>query len=157
MQRLINHIIYDFIPKESIIAFLAMAVAVGTTMVLWKYRKSNEVLYLILIEIFAAFWAFTSGMEYLSVNFATKVVWCQISYLGIAFIPLCYFLFTTAFSQKFHLITPLNITLLSIIPFITILLAMTNDYHHLVWKNVQMSSQSYNTLIIEHGIWFWVY
>jgi hypothetical protein len=66
--------------------------------------------------------------------------WSHLSYFGIAFLPVSYFFFTTAFSQKFHLITPRNIALLTVIPFITIPLALTNEFHHLIWKSVSLDN-----------------
>lgn len=150
------HINFDTIPKISIIEFLAVAVALGTVAILWRYRKSKEVMYLIYIEIFAAVWAFTCGLEFLSTDLETKKFWSQLSYLGFSFLPLFYFLFTTAFSQKHHIITPRNLAILSVIPFVTVPLALTNEYHNLVWKNVTLSPDQ-NMTIIEHGIWFWIF
>jgi PAS domain S-box-containing protein len=150
------HISFDTLPKVSIIEFFAVAVALGTVAILWRYRKSKEVMYLIYIEIFAAVWALTYGLEFLAVDLETKKFWSQLSYLGFSFLPLFYFLFTTAFSQKYHLITPRNLALLSVIPFVTVPLALTNDYHNLVWKNVTLSSDQ-SMIIIEHGTWFWIF
>ncbi len=150
-------VVSQYLPMESVIAFLAMLVAVGTVIILWKFRKSGEVIYLIFIELFAAIWALTSGLEFMSTSLEMKMIWSQLSYFGIAFLPVSYFLFTTAFSQKFHLISPRNIALLSIIPFITIPLVLTNEYHHLVWKNVILDNFENNTIIIDHGSWFWIY
>jgi hypothetical protein len=59
----------------------------------------------------------------------SKKFWSQLSYFGFSFLPLFYFLFTTAFSQKYHIITPRNLAALSVIPFVTIPLALTNDFH----------------------------
>ncbi len=157
MLKSIDHIVLKPFPLESLIAFIAMAVALGTISILWKYRKSGEVIFLLLVEIFAAIWAFTSGMEFKSNTLEMKTLWSQMSYFGIAFLPLCYFLFTTAFSQKYNLLTPRTIALLSIIPFVTIPLALTNEYHSLVWEKVRLSDQPYNTILIDHGSWFWIF
>ncbi len=145
------------IPMESFIAFMAIMVAVSTSAILWKYKRSAEVIYLIFIEILAAIWAFTSGMEFLADTLEMKKFWSQLSYFGIAFLPVCYFLFSVAFSQKFQFLKPLVITLLSIIPFLTIPIALTNEYHHLLWKNVTLSGNELNTTTIQHGVWFWVF
>jgi PAS domain S-box-containing protein len=156
MLKLILNNGYKTIPHESFIEFIAIAVALGTVGVLWRYRKSVEVKYLIIIEILAAIWAFTCGIEFLSNDLDTKKFWSQMSYFGIAFLPVSYFLFTTAFSQKSHIITPRTVALLSVIPFITIPLVLTNDYHSLVWKNVTLNAET-NMILIEHGSWFWIF
>ncbi|RIH63086.1 PAS domain S-box protein [Mariniphaga sediminis] len=156
MAGTLVHTILDTLPQESIIEFLAVVMAVCTIVILWRYRKSPEVKYMLFIEFFAAIWAFTYGMEFSSPDLETKKHWSQLSYLGISFLPVCYFLFTTAFSQKYHVITPLNIGLLSIIPFFTLLLIFTNDYHLLVWSKVWLANGA-NMLLYKHGIWFWVF
>ncbi|SHF84508.1 PAS/PAC sensor signal transduction histidine kinase [Mariniphaga anaerophila] len=150
------NIIFKSLPKESIIEFLAVAIALGTLAILWKHRKSPEVKYLIFIELSAAIWALTAGFEFMSSTLETKQLWSQASYLGFSFMPLLYFLFASAFSQKIKYITPTSITLLLVIPFITISLSFTNDFHHLIWSNVTLDAAK-NMLVIEHGMWFWIF
>lgn len=143
------------ITQESFIEFFAASMAVVTIGVLWKYRKAPEVKYLIFVELFAAVWAAAYAFEFNAQSLETKIFWSQTSYFGIAFLPLSYFLFTTAFSQKTALINPRNISLLLIIPFITLLLVFTNNFHHLVWAKISLHSDL-NMLIYKHGPWFWV-
>jgi PAS domain S-box-containing protein len=156
MAQTIIHISLNSFPMESFIEFLAVAFAVGTIAVLWRYKKSQEVVYLIFIEVFAAIWALFCGLEFMADDLESKKFWSQLSYFGFSFLPLFYFLFTTAFSQKYHIITPRNLAALSVIPFVTIPLALTNDFHHLIWKNVALNSEM-NMMIIEHGPWFWIF
>ncbi|HKL33398.1 MAG TPA: histidine kinase N-terminal 7TM domain-containing protein [Tangfeifania sp.] len=142
--------------NESLIEFMAALIALSTILVLWRYRKADEVRFLIFVQLFAAIWALTYALEFSTQNFEMKILWSQASYFGIAFLPLSYFLFTTAFSQKTDLINPRNIALLSVIPFITVLLVFTNESHHLVWKTIVLSEEK-NMLLYQHGIWFWIF
>lgn len=146
---------YHFTTGTIIEAFTALA-ALLTIGILWRSRKSKEVKYLIYLEVFIAIWATTYALEFGTSNLEIKVFWSKMSYLGIAFAPLSYFLFTTAFSQKEHIINLRNITLLSVIPFVTLLMVFTNDYHHLVWPNVTLDPVV-NIAHYDHGIWFWVF
>lgn len=145
------------LPLESLIAFSAMAIAIGTIGFLWKFRKSTEVIYLMLVEISAAIWAMSSGIEYISGSLEMKKTWAELSYLGIAFLPVSYYLFTKAFRQKHKNITPRNILLLSLVPVITILLVFTNDHHHLIWKSINLSSSNFSNLVMVHGAWYWFF
>lgn len=147
--------IYQFTTNVLIQALTALA-AVITILLLWKFRKSQEVRYLIYLEVFVTIWALTYALEFASPDLGTKKFWSQISYFGIAFLPVSYFLFTTAFSQKNNIITRRNTTLLFIIPFITLGLILTNDYHHLVWSNVTWDSK-HEMAIYHHAVWFWVF
>lgn len=146
---------YNF-GTESIIEFFTAIAAIGTTVVLWKYKKSPEVRYLIYLELLVALWAITYAFEFGTARLETKVLWSQLSYLGIAFLPVCYFLFATAFSQKSNIITRRNIILLLIIPVITLALALTNNSHHLIWTNVTLDP-IYNIAHYYHGVWFWIF
>jgi PAS domain S-box-containing protein len=150
------HIIFENIPPESLIQFMAVAVSTGTVIILWRFGKSPEVKYLILVEILAAIWALTYGIEFLRDDLESKKFWSQLSYLGISFLPVCYFFFATTFSQKKNILKPGIITLLLILPFLTVPVAMTNEYHHLLWKNVTLNAET-NMLNISHGSWFWIF
>ncbi|MDX8339879.1 histidine kinase N-terminal 7TM domain-containing protein [Draconibacterium sp. IB214405] len=146
----------DFIPSISIIQLITAFTAIGTCILLWKYKQAIEVRFLILLEIFVAIWAFSYALEFGTPLLEEKVFYSQLSYLGIAFIPVSFFFFTTAFSQKFNLVNRRNIILTLIIPLITLILVFTNDQHHLIWKNYTLNSST-NILHYQHGIWFWIF
>jgi PAS domain S-box-containing protein len=103
-----------------------------------------------------AIWAVSYAFEFATGQLTLKILWSKISYLGIAFLPLFYFLFSTAFSQKNHLIKPINLFFLSVIPVITIIMVFTNDLHGLVWRDIQHDKAA-NLAIYKHGVWFWIF
>ncbi len=140
----------------SLIQFVTVIFAFITIGLLWKFRKLPEVKYLIYLEFFVSIWAFTYCMEFATHDLVTKIFWSKMSYLGIAFLPVFYFLFTTAYSQKSKFIQSQNLFLLFIIPLITIFLIFTNDTHHLVWTNVYADPVK-NLAHYVHGPWFWVF
>ncbi len=141
---------------DSFIEIITATVAFITIGILWHKRKSREVKYVIYVELLVAVWAITYAFEFATSDLQTKIMWSKLSYLGIAFIPMFYFLFTTAFSQNTKIINNRNITLLSIIPAVTIVLILTNDRHRLVWADVT-PDPVLNVAHYHHGIWFWIY
>jgi len=142
--------------NNSMIHFLTALAAVFTIILLWKFRKSTEVKFLIYLEFFVAIWALTYALEFANPDLNTKIFWSKLSYFGIAFLPVCYFLFTTAFSQKKNIITTKNIALLLVIPVITIVLVLTNEKHLLMWPLVTLDPVK-NIAYYSHGIGFWVF
>ncbi len=142
--------------NNSMIHFLTALAAVFTIVLLWKFRKSTEVKFLIYLEFFVAIWALTYALEFANPDLNTKIFWSKLSYFGIAFLPVCYFLFTTAFSQKKNIITTKNIALLLVIPIITIVLVLTNEKHLLMWPLVTLDPVK-NIAYYSHGIGFWVF
>jgi len=141
---------------NSLIHVLTALAAFVTILLLWKYRKSTEVKFLIYLEFFVAIWAVAYAMEFASHELSTKIFWSKLSYFGIAFLPVFYFLFTTAFSQKKKIISPKNVILLLIIPVITIALVLTNEKHLLIWSSVTLNPLE-NIAYYGHGIAFWFF
>lgn len=151
-----NYILFGIIPGACIIHFFTVIAAIVTIVIIYKYRIVPEVKYLICILASAAIWAFTYGMEFLSSEFEEKVLWSKLSYFGITFIPVSYFLFTKAFSQRTDLIKSGEKILISIIPLITLVLIITNDYHKLIWAEVIPDNEK-NMILYKYGIWFWLF
>jgi len=147
--------IYHF-TTNSVIHFTTALAAWLTIILLWKYRKSVEVKFLIYLEFFVAIWAVAYAFEFANPNLNGKIFWSKISYFGIAFLPVFYFLFTTAFSHKRNIITTRNIALLLVIPLITIVLVLTNEKHLLMWPSVTLDPIK-NIAYYSHGTGFWVF
>jgi signal transduction histidine kinase len=156
MIVILNYILFEIIPGTSIIHYFTAIAAIATIAIIFKYRMVPEVKYLICIVFSAAIWAFTYGMEFISSEFADKVLWSKLSYFGIAFIPVSYFLFTKTFSQRTDIVKLREKALLSIIPLITLILIITNDYHKLMWAEVN-HDQEKNMILYEYGVWFWLF
>jgi signal transduction histidine kinase len=146
----------DHFTTESIIHFLTALAAFVIIALLWKFRKSPEVKFLIYVQLFVSVWTIAYALEFASTELQSKIFWAKLSYLGIGFLPLSFFLFTTAFSQKKDSIKRNNIILLLIIPFITLGMVATNAMHKLVWTNVILDSYR-NIAFYEHGLWFWIF
>lgn len=147
--------IYHF-TNTSLIHIITALAAILNILLLWKFRKSPEVKFLIYLEFFVFIWAFAYSFEFASPDLNAKILWSKLSYLGIAFLPVCYFLFTTAFSRKRNIISSQNILLLLIIPVITIALVFTNEKHLLIWPSVTLDATK-NIAYYSHGVGFWIF
>lgn len=156
MTETLLDITFHSLSQESIIGFIAATVALVLISILWQNRKAMEVRFLILVELLAAIWAVMYGMEFFYDEPDTKKFWAQLSYFGISFLPLAFFLFATSFSHKKKLINPLNITLLSVIPFLTLVLVLTSDRHGIIWKEVNVLTEK-NLITFKYGVGFWVF
>jgi PAS domain S-box-containing protein len=145
-----------FLTTISVIHFLTALAALFIILLLWKSRKSTEVEFLIYLEFFVAIWAISYALEFGYSDLNTKILWSKLSYFGIAFLGVFYFLFTTAFSQKRNIINARNVSLLLVIPVITIVLVLTNEKHLLIWPEVTMDYEN-NIAHYSHGIAFWIF
>ncbi len=101
-------------------------------------------------------WSLASGLEAGSVDSAVKVFWAKAEYFGsYGSVPLILF-FTLSFTGRQDWIERYRLRWLWVIPVVTILLAATNELHHLVWTGFTPGLPGTNLLIYGHGPWFYI-
>jgi PAS domain-containing protein len=124
---------------------------------LWRSHRENPAArFLALLCVSVGFWAFSNIFEHAALTYRLKLIWSQISYLGIVTAPVFYFLFSIAFVQKTRFLTKKTYTVLSIIPALTIFLAFSNEYHKLIWTDIVFQPES-TLAVYGHGILYWFF
>lgn len=83
-------------------------------------------------------WSLTYGFEVASIDLKMMRFWVRIEYLGIATLPVLLLIFILQYSGKKHWLTRHNVMALFIIPFLTVILNATNEFHHLYYAAVEM-------------------
>jgi diguanylate cyclase (GGDEF)-like protein len=140
----------SFYPQTVIYSFL-LSFCLAFLFFSWPRKQMPGVRFLISHQLFLAFWLICLIGESLSYSAATKILWSQICYLGFPLAIPFFVLFVIEYSTQ----TKINSTfimLILVIPILTGLVAVTNPWHHLIWKNVYWGSISLNLLVYEHGI-----
>jgi signal transduction histidine kinase len=101
-----------------------------------------------------ALWCITSAFHGLTLLLNEKVLWAKVQYIGIAAVPPLWFAFlceyvgvTWAADRRIRLT-------LAFIAATTIVLAFTNDWHHLIWTSVELTPGG--IAIYHHAAWFWL-
>ncbi len=113
---------------------------------------------LALLALACAEWSLGYALEIAGADLPTKIFWGKSQYLGIVGVPLLWVIFAYSYSNNGTRLTRRTLTLLSIIPFITLLLAFTTETHGLIWKDVQIRTVgAFSALEVTHGFWFWIY
>jgi hypothetical protein len=98
-----------------------------------------------------------SAFEMASTSLYTKVICSQLSYLGIVFIGPLWLLFTISYTGHDKWLKNKFITLLFVVPVITLILVATNGIHGLIWPTITQSSPLPGSLLIYgHGLGFYV-
>lgn len=137
------------------ILLVILSVLVVITL-LWRYKDRSGIKHLIILMVLTVFYSVPYGFELLADSFEMKVFWGKMTYLGGAFLPVSFYLFTHLFSQRKLNITRKHIYLLSVIPALTLILSFTNELHHFYWTKVDYFRDT--TLVnYTHGPGFWVY
>ncbi len=116
----------------------------------------GRVLAVLMTSVFV--WSLAAALEAAMPGMSAKIFLSKIEYLGIASVPPLMFLFSLRFLQSGRR-PPRSLTaVLAIIPATTILLAFTNEHHHLIWSGFTPAVNPSDHLILyDHGRFFWVH
>ena len=118
----------------------------------WKRRKVNGALYLCLLFIFVTEWSLTSVLEISSTDIMLKIIFAKLSYIGMILIPPLWFLFTLDYTQNQEVIKRPRVIILFLIPMFIIYLALTNEWHGLIWPEIQVVYTTQGLfLVYQHG------
>jgi PAS domain S-box-containing protein len=122
----------------------------------WQRRSVNGARELTKLMLAAGIWSFFIIFETASVSESGKIIWAKFAYFGAVSTPLFYFLFVLRFTGKDKFISIKNKIFLFIIPAITIILAVTNEDHQLIWSGFSSISRETNMMEFYHGPAFWI-
>jgi signal transduction histidine kinase len=122
-------------------------------------RGGKAVIWFSLMMLSNAIWSIAYGFELASSDIQQIKLLLNIEYLGIATLPLNWFLFCLHFSGKeCWYKKPLNVTAILIIPIATIVLEWTNTSHHLHYESYQMIRNGPFPMIkLVPGVWYRVF
>lgn len=145
---------FTYNPFAAVLLFCAVATVILSNYIFRKGGKAVQWFSLMMLS--NAIWSIGYGLELASDSLNQIKFLINIEYIGIATMPLNWFLFCLHFCGKeCWYKKPRNITLLLIVPIVTILMVWTNDYHHWHYKNLSMHNGGPFPMIkIEPGIWY---
>jgi diguanylate cyclase (GGDEF)-like protein len=141
----------------SVLPLIAALVSVGAYLRLaGKSRVPGRQALLTLLAL-VLFWSACQFLASLLTGREPKLLLARLSYVAIAVGPVMWFLFALCYTQRRMHLPRSWLNVLSIMPLIAILLAMTNDWHHLVWTEARLRSVGgFVTLDLMAGPWLYV-
>ncbi len=140
----------------SLFAGAIMAGAVAA--IAWKRAVTSVGRSLAILMGSVFVWSLAAALEATAADMATKLLLSKIEYIGIATVPLLMFLFATRFLQSGRKLATALATILWVIPVITVVLAFTNERHHLIWTGFSPAlNPSGHLLLYDHGTFFWIH
>ena len=119
-------------------------------------KEAPEAAYLAFACLSVSQWAFSNIFENAGKTYALKLLWSQISYFGIAATPLLFFLFALKAAGMDRRLTRRNILIAALLPFLSVVMAFTNESHKLLWSSIVIQEESF-VAIYGHGPLFWLF
>ncbi len=124
---------------------------------LFRRRSSAGAIPLGLMFSSIFIWCLSITAEALVPGLPQKLFWLRFQFLGISFVTVFWLLFCLRYANHSQPNTPAFFLIFSWIPLITILLAFTNQFHHLLWKEPWLTTiNGQSVLIQDFGLWFWI-
>jgi hypothetical protein len=121
-------------------------------------RKLLGGFYFALLMLASFIWAFSIGVESITIDIDKRILWSKISYVGIVFVAPLWVFFALKFSQAKSSVLKLLRYLVLIVPLVTLFAVLTNDLHKLVWPDVYWAGEDFTSgLVYEHGIVFYIH
>ncbi len=128
---------------------------VGIIGLAWPQRSSLRVRAMIAFAVAHLFYTVGYIFELGSTTVAGAQTWIKIEYIGIAAIPVAVFVMAMTYLPASRFQAPATYLLLMIIPCVTLVLAWTNEYHGLMWRDMHMQPfGDYFVLDFSPGVWY---
>ena len=146
---------YDF-PDFALIYAIASLLSFISAAMTWRRRSNPGNIPFSILMISLCVWSFASIFEAGAVSPEGKLFWSKWQYIGITSLPPLWLYFAAEFTNQ-KSFREKSRWLILIIPAITLLMAFTNDYHHLLWSDIILQPGSLNIAIYVHGPWFYIH
>ena len=96
-------------------------------------------------------------LQYTSANLSTQIFATNIQYVGIMALPVMWVVFSLQYTGHGKWLTRRNLLLLSIVPFVTVVLVWTNGIDGLMYHGRHLDTSGPFTIIAKtYGPWFWI-
>jgi signal transduction histidine kinase len=139
----------------ALVVAAVLTTAVGV--LVWRRRSAPGGSALVALALGVAFWELTSALCLGAPTLAVKVGWAKVQYLAIGEVPVAWFLFCVAYGRRDEWLGRSRVALLSVLPAAALLLAVTNEYHHLIWSRIEPVQDEWGfRAVYHHGAAFWV-
>jgi diguanylate cyclase (GGDEF)-like protein/PAS domain S-box-containing protein len=140
------------------ISIAGAAASAGMGFYAWRHRSKPGAKHFMVIMLLVVVWLLTNMLEITSVELQDKIFWENMQYLGFVAAPVAYLALALQYSGRSQWLTRRRLLLLAVIPFITLALVWTNDFHGLIRRNIDIESAGSITQVAKtYGPWLWVH
>jgi PAS domain S-box-containing protein len=141
----------------TIALFSSALVSGGLAVYAWRRRSVTGGEELALLMLSVAVWSLCVAVEGATTVRYWKIFWSAASYLGSQSTPVLFLLAVMRYTQKDKWLTRWRIALLWVIPFVSVVMALTNGLHGLLWTKITLTHTVAGvTAVYTHGPWYWV-
>ncbi|MFX3631720.1 MAG: histidine kinase N-terminal 7TM domain-containing protein [Candidatus Pristimantibacillus sp.] len=129
-------------PNSAVITLIVTAGVINVIMgiyVLMNRSKQSISKTFVALNLLSAIYIFGSALEHSADSLSEVKLWIKVEYLGMPFLPPISLLLIMQFLGIEHRLKPSLRTGLFVMPFVTMILVMTNEAHHLYYRSIEVS------------------
>jgi diguanylate cyclase (GGDEF)-like protein len=136
---------------------IATLISGGTAFLSWRRRDTPGARAFSLFTGCVSIWCFFSIFELINLAEGLRLTLARFQYFGIAYFPVFWVIFTLQYTHQDARLNRSVIGALMVLPTLSLILALTDHWHGLIWRYVTIGPSAENPNIIfkiEHGWWF---
>lgn len=140
-------------------AILVVTIAIGVAggLLAWRERPEPGAVPLTILLAGQCWWSATLFFRIGAPTLPAKVFWVDLSWLGIAILPVAWMFFSFAYTGHTRYLKRRYVALAMVVPVLTALFSLTNGYHHLLYTDSALVEIGGNAVLERTpGGWFWV-
>ncbi|MCX7708386.1 MAG: hypothetical protein N2484_00890, partial [Clostridia bacterium] len=142
-----------------IIALLISTALTGTVggYLLVKCRNAKGAPYFLLMLLMVVIWTLGTALETVCIDFEVKNFWVKVQYICFCYLPIALFALGAKFTSHDGWASKRNISVLTVISSIIMMLVWTNDAHGWIRYNERLDfSSPFPVIAKEYGIGFYI-
>lgn len=122
------------------------------------YKLSDSTRWIAVTMLLVCIWGFFYGLELSSPTQEEMLFWIDYEYVGISFMPAAWLVFSLQYTGYKKWQSPLMLAAIFLIPILTFLAVITNDFHHLHYLHTEVNSKGpFPILSIDVGPWYYIH
>lgn len=134
----------------------ALVLSITTAYLLFKRTKAPGAIYFTLTTISCAIWIIGYIVEFIGTSLEIKLWGVRFQYsFGIPFVSSFWFAAALHYNSSGKIPDKKILAILGVVPFISMILMWTNEFHHLLYQSVDLiQSGSFLLITKQVGIWY---
>ncbi|WP_328762994.1 histidine kinase N-terminal 7TM domain-containing protein [Haloarcula salinisoli] len=141
--------------KLALLASIAAGISVG--LLAWRERPKPGSVPLVLLMAAQSWWSAALIFQVQAASLEAKLFFIDISWVGVTLLPVAWLLFVLEYGGYNEYTTRRHVAGIMLVPAITIFLVLTNDYHQLVYRGLEIIERNGATMVSRTpAVWFWV-
>ena len=140
------------------VLFFAALLALGSAIYSWRQRPKTGAITVSIMMLGIFIWLLGYMFEILSRNSATRLMWINLSYIGITIVPAAWLLFSFEYTNRTSWLSWKTVALLSIEPILVQIILWTNNNHGLFYAEIIFDfTKQLPQTNLTYGPAFWIH